>query len=102
MPMQKAGAGIALGLVLALCSAAQASTEAQPELLTPDIHWWSIDSGAAVMRGGSFELAASLGQADAHTTRSGGSYELSPGFWPALQATGLPLPEPIFKNGWEN
>ncbi len=62
-------------LTLALAPAALAGNFA--------IDWYTIDGGGAMSSsGGNFELAATIGQHDASTTvMTGGSFELTGGFW---------------------
>jgi hypothetical protein len=43
------------------------------------IPWWTADSGSCSSRGGSYNLAGSVGQPDASFS-SGGSYSLQGGF----------------------
>lgn len=44
--------------------------------------WWTVDGGGGESMGGSYELSATIGQADAGTLQ-GGSYTLAGGFWSA-------------------
>lgn len=48
-----------------------------------DLTWNTIDGGGGVSTGGGFELSGTIGQADATTASllTGGSYELTGGFW---------------------
>lgn len=47
-----------------------------------DLSWYTIDSGGVTFAtGGSFELGATIGQHDAGPTMTGGSFELTGGFW---------------------
>jgi hypothetical protein len=45
------------------------------------IDWYTIDSGGGVSTGGGFELAGTIGQHDAGPANSGGSFQLTGGFW---------------------
>ena len=46
------------------------------------ISWYTIDGGGGTSTGGSFTLRGTIGQHDAAAPLSGGSFTLSPGFWP--------------------
>lgn len=48
-----------------------------------DLTWYSIDGGGGYSIGGTFELEGTIGQLDAGGM-SGGSYELTGGFWAAV------------------
>ena len=54
----------------------------------------TINNGGSRMTGGSYELNASIGQADASSTLSNGAYSLNSGFWHENN-------DLIFKNGFE-
>ena len=45
-----------------------------------ELTWWSIDGGGGMSAGGSYSLAGAIGQAEAGRL-SGGTYELTGGFW---------------------
>jgi hypothetical protein len=54
---------------------------------TFDLSWYTFDGGGAMFTaGGDFELAGTIGQPDAGMPISGGSFELSGGFWPGADA----------------
>ena len=57
-----------------------------------EITWSTIDGGGATSTGGSYLLSGSIGQADAQSppVMSGGSYELTGGFWPVTQVCYCP------------
>jgi hypothetical protein len=51
------------------------------------LSWYTFDGGGAMFTaGGDFELAGTIGQPDAGMPISGGSFELSGGFWPGADA----------------
>ncbi len=56
---------------------------------------YSINSGAAKISGGQYEMQSSIGQVDASNTMSQGNYQLNGGFWHKNN-------DLIFKNGFEN
>jgi hypothetical protein len=45
------------------------------------IDWYTIDGGGGVSSGGTFELQGTIGQHDAGTPHTGGSFGLAGGFW---------------------
>jgi hypothetical protein len=56
-------------------------------LMADDISldWWTIDAGGEMWTsGGDFELSGTIGQTDAGPTLTGGSLELTGGFWPGI------------------
>lgn len=61
-----------LGIALAAGTAS-----AQPY----EINWFTIDGGGGTSTGGAYELSGTIGQPDATMTLSGGSFELTGGFW---------------------
>lgn len=46
-----------------------------------EIRKYTINSGGGKMSGGSYELNASIGQADANEPQSSGDFTLRSGFW---------------------
>ncbi|HWL92806.1 MAG TPA: hypothetical protein VNT79_04675 [Phycisphaerae bacterium] len=56
------------------------------------IEWSTIDGGGGRSVGGPFELSGTIGQPDAQVppVMSGGSYELSGGFWPGVSSVCVP------------
>lgn len=46
-----------------------------------DLTWWTVDGGGGALSGGGYDLAGTIGQADAGPALSSGSYALSGGFW---------------------
>jgi len=55
------------------------------------IDWWTVDGGGDMWTtGGDFELSGTIGQPDAGIVLTGGSYELSGGFWPGAVGGGGP------------
>jgi hypothetical protein len=72
-----------LGLLLPLTSLAQ----------TYSIDWYKIAGGGGTSSGGSYSVSGTIGQPDASTAMSGGSYSLTGGFWSLIavvQTIGLP------------
>lgn len=68
-------------------SVAIESAHAQPY----EISWYTIDGGGGTSTGGPFTLSGTIGQHDASTPLSGGTFTLQPGFWPgALLAPACP------------
>jgi len=59
-----------------------------------EIRKHTINNGGSVMTGGSYEMNASIGQADASSTLSTNAYSLNGGFWHENN-------DLIFKNGFE-
>jgi hypothetical protein len=58
-----------------------------------DMSWYTIDGGGAMSStGDTFSLSATIGQPDAQLppVMSGGSYELTGGFWPVTQVCYCP------------
>ena len=58
------------------------------------IWWHSLAGGAATSTGGVYSVSGSIGQPEAGTGMSGGSYSLIGGFWSvvnAVQSAGAPL-----------
>ena len=68
------------------------STIAAVAMAQYDLSWSTIDGGGASSTGGSYLLTGTIGQADAQTppVMSGGSYELTGGFWPVTQVCYCP------------
>ncbi|TWT44089.1 hypothetical protein RAS1_04960 [Phycisphaerae bacterium RAS1] len=58
-----------------------------PALAQPfEIDWSTIDSGGGMnSTGGSFEVSGTIGQPDAGSAMTGGSFSLVGGFWPIAQ-----------------
>ncbi|MEI7657571.1 MAG: GC-type dockerin domain-anchored protein [Phycisphaerae bacterium] len=50
------------------------------------IPWYTVDGGGGLSSGGSFSLAGTIGQPDAGTPMSGGSFSVRGGFWEGLPA----------------
>jgi hypothetical protein len=53
-----------------------------------DLSWYTIESGGGRATGGKFELEGTIGQHDAGTTMTGGSFALSGGFWVGMNNPG--------------
>ena len=60
-----------------------------------DLTWSTIDAGGGSSAGGSYQLTGTLGQPDAGTTLSGGSYSLSGGFWSGASSLGSKVYLPL-------
>jgi hypothetical protein len=56
---------------------------ASPARAQFSIDWYTIDGGGGTSSGGSFEVAGTIGQADAGT-HSGGQFTVEGGFWPVI------------------
>ncbi len=63
---------------VAITSIALSDNEANAQYIIP---WYTIDGGGGYSNGGNFELEGTIGQHDAGTTMTGGSFQLSGGFW---------------------
>ena len=62
-----------------------ASAGAQPF----DVPWFTIDAGGGVAQGGPYQMSGTIGQPDASLTAlTGGSYELSGGYWVSFSDNG--------------
>ncbi|MCS7190475.1 MAG: hypothetical protein NZ843_02595 [Fimbriimonadales bacterium] len=73
----------AFALLSMLCARAQSGGNF-------DLSWWTIDSGGVTFAaGGGFNLGGTVGQPDASNALTGGSFNLTGGFWfaPACIAT---------------
>lgn len=59
---------------------------------TFDLTWSTIDGGGATSNGGTLALSGTIGQNDAQVTpvMSGGTFELTGGFWPITQVCYCP------------
>jgi hypothetical protein len=57
------------------------------------IDWFTMDGGGGTSTGGVYSVSGTIGQPDAGTAMSGGSYSLTGGFWAlhAVQTPGAPL-----------
>jgi len=57
------------------------------------IDWYKIAGGGGTSAGGTYQVSGTLGQPDAGSTMTGGSYSLTGGFWSLIsvvQTAGLP------------
>ncbi len=68
------------------------------------IDWYTVDGGGAIFStGGGYDLAGTIGQPDAQTppVMSGGTFELTGGFWPVSQICNCPgdMNGDAFKDG---
>ncbi len=61
---------------------------------------YTINNGSGKMAGGSYQLQGSIGQTDASDTLTQNNYSLNGGFWHKINTA--PLPEDLFKDGFEN
>ncbi len=67
---------------------------------TYDITRSTLDGGGGRSTGGSFAVSGTTGQPDAGLVMSGGSFNLSGGFWPAPAPS--QLPDALFQDGFES
>jgi hypothetical protein len=65
--------------VLALVGVAQA----QPF----EVSWWTIDGGGGVSSGGVYSVSGTIGQPDAGSAMTGGTFSVSGGFWVGTGST---------------
>jgi hypothetical protein len=70
------------------------------------LEWSTLDSGGDIaMRGGTWQLDATIGQPDANPLgpATGGPYALEGGFWPGVvpAAGATPGGDTLFANGFE-
>jgi len=56
---------------------------------THDLSWWTVDGGGGTVASGGYTLNGTIGQPDAGTVLTSGSYALTGGFW-AGSVTGGP------------
>lgn len=87
---QRVAVGLLLAAPLALTAQSSGGSYAMPRQL--------IASGGARISSGSTSLTGSIGQSTA-AVATGGSYELSGGFHVRVSS---PLPDALFRNGFEN
>jgi hypothetical protein len=74
---------VCLGLLLIgfLLQPPASPTQAAPDAPTYEIAWHSTDNGGGISSGGSYEVAATIGQFDAATPANSASYGVESGFW---------------------
>jgi hypothetical protein len=65
-----------------------------------EIKKYTINNGGGKMLGGQYQMQGSIGQVDASNTLSQNNYSLNGGFWHKKNT--VPLPEDLFKDGFEN
>ncbi len=55
-----------------------------------ELDWWTIDGASGTSTGGAYSLSGTVGQPEAGTAMTGGSYTLNGGFWylPRSSTTG--------------
>ena len=70
---------------VAITSIALSDNEANAQYIIP---WYTIDGGGGYSNGGNFELEGTIGQHDAGTTMTGGSFQLNGGFWVGVDNQG--------------
>ena len=54
---------------------------------TFDLSWFTIDGGGATSSAATYELQGTVGQPDAGTPMTGGSFSLTGGFWPGIDSS---------------
>ena len=83
-----------LGLVIAATFTRGVAVRAIAKPLADvfSISWWTMDNGGGVSQGSPYQISGTAGQPDAGDT-TGGTYNLSGGFWSGLvyYVTRLPL-----------
>ena len=79
---------VALLLAVALTAALPTSAQDASPDAAFDLVRWTIDGGGGLGGAGSYSAAGTIGQADAGAL-SGGSYQLTGGFW------GAAAPQPV-------
>jgi len=85
--------GAPLLLALAGCSVAAAATG-----LTVD--WHTSDGGGGVSTGAGYEVAGTIGQADAGASAAAG-YAIRGGYWAGVQAAPAVAGNTLFQDGFE-
>ena len=70
---------------VAMTSIALSDNEANAQYIIP---WYTIDGGGGYSNGGNFELEGTIGQHDAGTAMTGGSFQLNGGFWVGVDNQG--------------
>ena len=63
------------------------------------IDWFTIDGGGGISTGGDYALSGSIGQPDAGAVMSGGAFDLTGGFWSAVETAGVPRLRTYLTNG---
>lgn len=90
-------------IVIALTSSALSAIEGGPVVAggSYGITRSTIDSGGGIASGGAYVVSGSIAQADADPLQpsSGGSYEITGGFWPGLPPA--PKSDVLFQDGFE-
>ena len=87
---------VALLLALAATGAACAQSAG-----VYDLSWSTLDNGGGRASAGVYELNASVAQSDAQPGANAGVYSVAPGYWPGVQSGNGPLPDAIFRSGFE-
>jgi hypothetical protein len=88
--MSKQSASSILALLLTLLVAA--GTLAAARANGYSIERWTLDNGGGVSAAGRYSLAGTVGQPDASTAMTGGTYSLTGGYWGAASARMVFLP----------
>jgi len=83
--MSKKGVGLTLGLLFALLVAVGAFAAARANGYS--IERWTLDNGGGISSAGVYSLAGTIGQLDASTVMTGGTYSLTGGYWGATGST---------------
>jgi hypothetical protein len=91
-PLRRAARIFAATLSILMAGAASAGGDLQ-------VDWSTTDAGGGVATGGDFSLSGTIAQVDADTLQpsSGGSFEVTGGFWFIDTAA----PDAIFQNDFE-
>lgn len=58
-----------------------------------ELSWWTIDGGGGAATGGAFAIEGTIGQPDASPTMSGGTFQLTGGFWAGVTTPPACLPD---------
>lgn len=75
---------IFLGLAIAFALTAGASAQSY------SIDWFSVAGGGGTSTGGVYSVTGTIGQADAGSTMSGGSFSVDSGFWSFIAVVQTP------------
>ncbi len=60
-----------------------------------DLTWWTVDGGGETVSGGSLSLTGTVGQPEPGPALSGGSFDLTSGFWPGGGEAPPTCPTPL-------
>lgn len=53
----------------------------------PSISWWAVAGGGGTLSSGPYQLSGTVGQANASTALSGGTFRLAGGYWGEQRTT---------------